>query len=204
LHTCTEIIDENGDFFEIQSPRPEFESALSLLYNRWDNRRRQYIGDFCFKVEPLRKNKGFYKLPLAWCSDDISAVRASLSHGIANVAEPGFQYRINRLTISKNGSALIKIEANNQAKEWYLNLFRTLDDTTLSKLDDFYLIAAKGIIDSHFNKELDRCIVSDISASMIRTFFWLKSRRSYNISFLRLFILFMKSVKVAYIDNRHS
>jgi hypothetical protein len=65
---------------------------------------------------------GFYKLPLAWASDDITAVRASLQTGIANTDKLGFYYRENRFTISNSASERVKAEATCMEKEWYENL----------------------------------------------------------------------------------
>jgi glycosyltransferase involved in cell wall biosynthesis len=186
LHTCTEIIDEEGNFKEIQIPRPEFESALSLLYNRWDNRYRQFIGDFCFKVKPLRNNDGFFKLPLAWGSDDITAVRAALFKGIANTSVPGFQYRVSGLTITNSGSALIKIKANNLSKEWYLNLFQSFERVELTRLDSRYLELSRKLIDSHYRIETNNYIIDDLSVSLSHVFFWIKEGNKYGFSRFRI------------------
>lgn len=76
-HAWTEIIDEKSRFHFIQASWPEYESAYSLLWNRWSSNRAQFIGDFLFEVSTLKRNGGFYKLPLAWCSDEISAMIAA-------------------------------------------------------------------------------------------------------------------------------
>ena len=71
-HLRTELIDENGYVTECLESRPELESSLEMLLRRWEGR-RQYIGDFCFNRETLKAIGGFYKLPLAWGSDEITA-----------------------------------------------------------------------------------------------------------------------------------
>ena len=68
-HAWTEIIDEKSNFRALQSQRPEYESALALAWNRWNGRNKQFIGDFCYDVEQLRRVGGFYKIPLAWGSE---------------------------------------------------------------------------------------------------------------------------------------
>ena len=90
-HAWTEIIDEDSVMFDLQQPRPEWESALSVAWNRWNGRNRQYIGDFCYEVERLRKDGGFFKLPMAWGRDDICAVRAAVGGGIAHTQRVCFQ-----------------------------------------------------------------------------------------------------------------
>ena len=119
LHGQTDIMDENGQLIEHTVPRPETESAMSLLYHRTENvYNHQYIGDFCYKTKPLKARGGFYYLPLAWGSDDISAVEASVAHGIANTQEVVFLYRQNRFTISNSKHTLSKIIAVGREAKW--------------------------------------------------------------------------------------
>ena len=97
-HAWTQIIDENSNIVRIQEKRPEFESVYSMMWGRWSGR-IQFIGDFLFDRKILLRNGGFYKLPLAWASDDITAYIAAQNTGIANMQVPGFQYRVNSLTV---------------------------------------------------------------------------------------------------------
>lgn len=118
-HAWTELIDENSNVIEMQEPRPEREGVYSMMWGRWYGRRFQYIGDFLFDRKLLVSNGGFYMLPLAWGSDDISAYIAASRAGIANMQVPGFQYRINSQTISSKGDISIKLTAINLAESWY-------------------------------------------------------------------------------------
>lgn len=117
-HAWTEIIDENSNVTRMQEPRPEREGVYSMMWGRWLNR-IQYIGDFLFERKLLIENGGFYKLPLAWASDDISTYIAAKKNGIANMQVPGFQYRVNSQSISKIGNVEIKLEAITKEEEWY-------------------------------------------------------------------------------------
>jgi glycosyltransferase involved in cell wall biosynthesis len=139
-HARTEIIDENGELKNIQEQRPQWESALSLIWNRWDHRNRQYIGDFCYGREYLVEAGGYYKLPLAWGSDDITAVLAAREKGIANTQAFCFQYRENSHTItSSTTNAKIKIEACLMQYEWYNNFLDEMAKRKLSSTDCNYL-----------------------------------------------------------------
>jgi len=120
-HAWTELIDEKSNFFDIQEPRPEYENVYSLLWNRWMVRDKQYIGDFLFDVANLRRNGGFFKLPLAWASDDISAVIAAAKGGIANTQAICFQYRVNPYSITNSGNFDIKVDSIVQERAWYEN-----------------------------------------------------------------------------------
>lgn len=56
------------------------ESAYSMIYWRFRGR-QQYIGDWLFKSEKLKEMGGFYFLPFAWGSDDLSAIIAAKEFG---------------------------------------------------------------------------------------------------------------------------
>ena len=104
-------------------PRPEYESAYSLILHHWTNG-KQYIGDFVFHTETLRACGGFFKLPLAWGSDNITAVIAAHRgkdgrNGIANTQSLTFQYRVNPLSISSSGSMQIKMDTTGKERDWY-------------------------------------------------------------------------------------
>ena len=77
-HAWTQMIDDNGEMYMYQESRPEYEGAYALLWHRWLFRNCQFIGDFCFSTDNLRAQGGFFKLPLAWSSDDITVFRAAL------------------------------------------------------------------------------------------------------------------------------
>ena len=150
-HAWTELIDENTRFKSLQEPRPEWESALSMVWNRWSWRFKQYIGDFCFDTSLLRKEGGFYKLPLAWGSDDITAVRAAMTKGIANTSRLCFQYRVNSQTITNTGSLSLKLQAGSMEKQWYEEFIAIMSEKkTLSYSDERYLSLISEGINRHF------------------------------------------------------
>lgn len=109
-HGMTEIIDEDGNVYDIQEARPEREGVYSMIYGRLVNDRQQYIGDWLIKREWLDNRHGYYKLPLAWGSDDLTAYLAAQEGGVANSQVPVFQYRKNPYTISNSGNCRLKLE----------------------------------------------------------------------------------------------
>lgn len=119
-HTRTEIIDEESDVINIQEDRPETESVYSMIWHFWKGR-RQWIGDWLFRMSTLRNNGGFYNLPCAWGSDNISAFVAALDTGVANCRKVGFQYRVSCLSISENKDDYTyeKMKAWLLVKDWY-------------------------------------------------------------------------------------
>mgnify|MGYP002622150010 CR=1 FL=1 len=139
-HARTEIIDEEGEVVNLQEPRPEWESLLSLTWNRWATRNKQYIGDFCYSTSYLKEAGGYYKLPLAWGSDDVTAALAAKAKGIANTEEFCFQYRENAQTISSSPAhSKQKILATLEQHDWFSKLLDELSHEPLTATDGKYL-----------------------------------------------------------------
>lgn len=120
-HAWTEIIDERSEVVDMQEPRPLREDVYSMIWHRWHGR-LQYIGDFLFDTEKLKAQGGFYKIPLAWGSDDISAFRAAIDNGVANSQVPLFQYRRGMQTISRTGNIMMKMKAVDMQEAWFKEL----------------------------------------------------------------------------------
>lgn len=118
VHGWTEIINERSEITSCTTHRCEYESAISLMWHRQHAYEQQFIGDFCFQRECLIKHGGFYKLPLAWGSDDISALIAASENGVANTQTVVFQYRINSQTITNNGNIDLKLQAIEKEINW--------------------------------------------------------------------------------------
>lgn len=118
LHGQTDIINGSGQVIAHTVQRPEWESAISMLYHRTYLRRPQFIGDFCYQTAALKARGGYYDLPLAWGSDDISALLAATTHGIANTQEVVFQYRSNELSITSQKYIVQKCKAVIQEAKW--------------------------------------------------------------------------------------
>ena len=139
-HAWTQIINENGEVVSLQEPRPEWESALSLIWNRWNSRNKQFIGDFCYSVNYLKTIGGYFKLPLAWGTDDITAVLAAEKAGIANTQVFCFQYRESSMTISSStDNAQLKIKLTLAQYNWFSVYLKKLSAARLSFSDEAYL-----------------------------------------------------------------
>lgn len=168
-HTRTEIIDEQGELIALQEQRPEWESAISMLWNRWDHRDRQYIGDFCYDTRYLKHAGGYYKLPLAWGADDITALLAAKEKGIANMQEIGFQYRENQHSISSStANKKQKIQACLAQYLWANDFIKQMESTLLSPLDSKYLKTIQVPRDEHFLCTFTRDCKEYISGSPLR------------------------------------
>jgi len=158
-HTRTQIINEESLVVRLQEPRPEWESVYSLIWRR-NHGGIQYIGDFLFNRKTLMNNGGFYKLPMALSSDDISVVIAATDKGIANTQTFGFQYRDNDQTITRCGNVDDTADGLFLAKQWYVNYLsqhtNNVDDElmrmiTLRDIDSYYWGMFSYLIDKDLN-----------------------------------------------------
>ena len=80
-HTRSWQINPQSEIIGITEPRPIWESVYDNIYERIKLHRAQYISDYLYETQHLKSNGGFYKLPMAWGSDDISAYRAAAVAG---------------------------------------------------------------------------------------------------------------------------
>lgn len=168
-HCMTEIINETGTVIGTQEERPEWESALSMLWNRWDHRNKQFIGDFCYRASYLKTTGGYYKLPLAWGSDDITALRAAKEQGIANTQVACFQYRDNGQTITSSAdNAKIKIEAFVAQHRWFSTFLESLSAKELSAEDQQLLDTIEAPRHKVIIKALGRYIPDYVKGNPIK------------------------------------
>lgn len=118
LHGQTDIIDQEGKLVCHTMPRPNYESAMSMLYHRVVLGRQQFIGDFCFNRKELIAQGGFFDLPFAWGSDDITALRMAEEKGIINSQEVVFAYRDHSGSITRHSYIWGKIHAILLEAKW--------------------------------------------------------------------------------------
>lgn len=180
-HGWTEIIDEHSKVIRMQEPRPLTESVYSMIWHRWHGR-LQYIGDFLFDTKLLRLNGGFYKIPMAWGADDITAYIAAQDKGIANTQVPVFQYRINSQTISSTGSAVVKLEATIQEEKWYKSFLKKEPDANRI-IEHIYWTMARSYLPSFIMKKRIYIIVEDIQRNGVQCLLkYSRLRRRYSLS----------------------
>lgn len=191
-HTRTEIIDDKSEFMDLQESRPETESVYSIIWHRFKGR-KQYIGDFLFRTDALRKNSGFYKIPLATFSDDISVVIAANNGGIANMQSFGFQYREHSETISRSNNPRQIAYSAKVACKWYTEfLSKEAEDVC----DEKYRQLTLAMLPRIFNRWYYGMMEQDISANPIDACrFWLKVKDDFGFStkyIIRLCMHYMK------------
>ena len=191
-HLQTEIIDENGQVIETLEERPEREDFLSLMTKRWEGR-KQYIGDFCYSRKHLNDFDGYYPLPYAWGSDDITLFRAALPSGTANVSRTCFQYRENRYSISLSHNHEEKVGAVLLQREWYQKAFAELIpqgvfpeadiQNALNAMNGF----VRGLIIGHIKRDLRQ-------GGVCRYWHWLRNYPKQVLSRLTMIKIYILSI----------
>ena len=189
FHARTEIIDEESNFSSLQEARPEIESVYSMIWHRWKGR-EQFIGDFLFHTETLINDGGFFKLPLAWGSDDITGFIAASHEGIINSQKILFHYRINKSTITNSGSVKEKIKAIDLEEKWLIEFLKIIPVCDLDKKFRILLLKEKN---KYLIKKKMLTIKFDLlSKGTTRILYWILKRKQYGIS--------IKLIIGAYID----
>ncbi|MCI0922492.1 glycosyltransferase [Sphingobacterium rhinopitheci] len=200
FHGWTEIIDEDSNFSSLQECRPEIESVYSMLWHRW-NGRIQYIGDFCYRKEVLQRLGGFYKLPLAWASDDITSYIVARNNGIINLPKLVFQYRVNSQTITSTGGKVYKLQAMELEYNWYKEFLKNLPDESIDR--KFHTLIDNNL-EWFFKKKKLLIMKMDLAKSPVKKMsFWLKNRKRYQISYLMLLKSVMDSLPIYFRISKH-
>ena len=180
FHTMTDVIDENTTLIKSLEKRPMYETVYEMIWKRWKGR-SMFIGDYLYKVSTLKEHGGFFHLPFAWGSDAISAYIAAIPRGIANTQVPGFQYRINRQSISRRYDNIAgKIQALIKERTWFEEFFKVEPS---EENDKRILSLLKKDIDAHFQKMYADDIVYGISKSPLsQSLYWLKHSPEHKLS----------------------
>ena len=178
-HGQTEIINEDSQFANVTVRRPDYESVYSLIWHRWKCRYNQFVGDFLYDTKKLKEKGGYYKLPLAWGSDDITAAMAAADKGIANTQEAVFLYRVNRQTISASGSDVVKIEAMIKERLWYEDFLKKVPEDLQ---DRRYHVVLRAIINDYYAFRHEGTLKKALKTHRLRSLlFWWTHRKKYGI-----------------------
>lgn len=195
-HAMTEIIDNEGKVLDLQEARPEREGVFSMIYGRLVNNRQQYIGDWLIRRAWLNERHGYYKLPLAWGSDDLTAYLAAMDGGVANSQMPLFQYRVNPYTISNSGNCRLKMKV---IRELYKQIGTIINSDGMT-CDDVkehdYQQALRKKIGKKTSEHEDWLLIQDmVSTGMLRGLFgWLTHSSRYGVSRKRVVKAWLKSL----------
>ncbi|GAB4031181.1 glycosyltransferase family 2 protein [Spirosoma jeollabukense] len=192
-HCRTIVIDENSKPLWITGPRPEFEQVHDSILERMKGNRLFFISDYVYRTETLKKDGGFFKLPLAWASDDITSYIAAEHNGIAHTNKPVFMYRQNSYTISTTGNVMLKMDAILEEEKW-LDLFvKKEPQDHVSKLVNHNI---RHEIKKFIQKKKIRTIYSSINHKNIFSYLkWFGVKNKYRLSTEELIYALLLSLK---------
>lgn len=193
FHCRSLIIDENSAPIKLTPSWPEYETVYENMWHRLSGFRLQYISDFVYRTNALKKNGGFFDIPLAWASDDITAYIAAENLGIAHTNLPVFNYRQTRYTISSSGSYELKMKAILMEKTWY-DAFLT--KTPLSENDRITHDNLCKMTGPFIQNKKLRTMSDSLDLNFLNNLIkWHKVKSEYNISILDIAKSALRSLK---------
>lgn len=190
-HCRSKIINDQGETLRLTPALPAFEHVYDSIWQRLEQLRSNYISDYVYRADALRAQGGFFNLPLAWGSDDITAFIASRDHGIAHTNRPVFEYRSNAQSITSTGSDLIKMEANMGYTNWMREFLKYEPTDETDRIARQYLL-------THFEELMQKrkaytMLISMKSNPWEKAKNWWESRQKFNLSSKDIALVFLKS-----------
>jgi len=189
-HCRSKIINAHSQVIGLTNSWPEFESVYENMWHRINFFRLQYVSDFMYRTEFLKWNGGYYKLPLAWGSDEITAYQAMEVKGIAHTQRPVFCYRQNTQTISNTGNISWKLEAVLGEAKW---LSSFLEKKPLDNVDVMLHDNIKRYLNTYIQKKKRLTLTQSGTLSLFGNVFvyWKK----YGCSFTDIVFALLKKSK---------
>ncbi|HEY5587899.1 MAG TPA: glycosyltransferase family 2 protein [Candidatus Paceibacterota bacterium] len=198
-HCRSMIIDKNSNFITLTETRPEIESVYENIWHRLQVGRLQFISDFVYRTESLKREGGFYKLPLAWASDDLSSYIA-MDKGIANTNKPVFMYRDHSHTISSSGNVHFKMKAIQLEREWLEKFLK--ENNPQTEVDKYIKQMITNSMNKHYIKKKIYTISDNLKISIIsRLYYWFKIRKNYDLSLSMLIYAVIVSIKDTWVEK---
>nr|WP_315143078.1 glycosyltransferase [uncultured Flavobacterium sp.] len=203
FHCRTIVIDEIGIPKRLTPSWPEYETVYENMYHRIKDIRQQYISDFVYRTSVLKNNGGFFKLPLAWASDDISAYIAMTNKGIAHTQNAVFYYRENAMTISSTGNRQLKMDAILLEHNWLINFVGK--GQSVNDIDTIFIRNLSEEISKHIQKKKIRTIALGISdGKLLDVFRWYPLRKKYKMKTIELFYAFLEGLKMRIVSQKYN
>ncbi len=154
FHSRTAIINEHNKIIRIAPLCNEFEDVLDFMWHRLKGYREQFLSDFLVKTNALKLLGGFFALPGAWGSDDITWYGLAKNNGIAFSSDILFYYRENEQSVTNTMSLKSKIKACQIASS-HLSLF-VQNCEVLNDFDEIKKANLVKLIPKHYNGEIRR------------------------------------------------
>ncbi|MEN2400556.1 glycosyltransferase family 2 protein [Flavobacterium sp. MC2016-06] len=204
FHCRSVVINDIGESKGLTVSWPEYETVYENMHHRIKNIRQQYISDFVYRTSALKNNGGFFKLPLAWASDDISSYIAMSKKGIAHTQNPVFYYRENTMNISTTGNRQLKMDAILLEYNWLVQFVENSKCVQLNQIDTVFLNNLPVEILKNIQKKKIRTIALGIRDGKILDIFqWFPLRKKYSLHFIELFYAFLEGLKLRFVSKKY-
>lgn len=195
-HCRSFIIDDKSEVKRLSPSWPEWESVYENIWHRMNSLREQFISDFVYKKEFLDENNGFYKLPLAWASDDITSFQAAGKSGIIHTQKPVFCYRESDISISNSESADLKLQAIDGEEKWYKNFIESSKPSTI--MDKYFSDCIKREQSNFFiTKRIETIAYNGIREGHFcgDFIYFLRRRKSFKLNLQHIIYAFILAIK---------
>ncbi|MDD4274327.1 MAG: glycosyltransferase family 2 protein [Desulfobacter postgatei] len=183
-HCRSYIINEKSEKIDLTPSWPEYETVYDNMLHRIRGRRLQYISDFVYRTRALSQAGGFYNLPQAWGSDDITSYIACGDKGIAHTNIPVFNCRTSPLSLSSSGNIKLKMEAILQQGRWLEDFLKKQPQ----KHDDLILwINLKAVLKKYIQKKKTTTISRSLNQKFLHhLFFWIARKKYYKLKIIEI------------------
>lgn len=193
-HCRSKIINDAGDTLRLTPALPAFEHVFDSIWQRLEQLRSNYISDYVYRTAALREQGGFFDLPLAWGSDDITAFIASRDKGIAHTNRPVFEYRSNAQSITSTGNDLVKMEANLGYADWLREFLKNEPADETDRIARDYLL--KNFEELMRRRKAYTMLISLNNDKWGKAVNWWKSRQKFNLTSRDIAITLLKSFQM--------
>ena len=140
---------------------------------------------------------GYYYLPLAWGTDNITAYIAAGKKGIANTNKTVLNYRRHADNISSLGNHALKMDAIMQMQQWFTEFLKTEPEKEDDQVIHNYLLEN---MDKLMQKQKVYNMSSSLSAGFLKNIFkWFNKRRKYKVSVAEIMysaLIYLKEKRV--------
>lgn len=192
-HCRSTIINDVNEKILLTPSCPTYETVYDSIWHRLEQYRSQYVGDFVYRRESLLKKGGFYKLPLAWGTDDITAYTASYPKGIAHTNKPVFFYRRNSLSITSSGNDEEKMIANIAYHKWLEEFLKSIPNDEYEQVIHAYLVRNLPVF---MRKRRRYTLMLSMKRNRYAMFWkWSKNKGKYQLLTSDILYAFLKSFK---------
>lgn len=157
------IVDANGQIIDMYPASPEFETCYDYMWHKLNWLRKQTISEFFYDTDYIKAQGGYYPLPKAWGSDDISCFILSKDNGIVTSNKLLVSFRMSDLNISANNNKNIRDKIN--ATVCYKNKVDSLVKYCPNQALRNMILLAK---DKNYEKQIGWCLF----LSNLHDFIW--------------------------------